>query len=58
MTEAMQQRANILWQTARVSARVRCEIWAAGDEDLVIIAADFSSTTKVTQQLDLSDARD
>jgi hypothetical protein len=36
-----------------VSARVLCEIWAEGDEELFIIEADFSRIKKVTQQLDL-----
>jgi len=59
MTEVMKSRANILWYIAMVSTRVLCEIWAEGDEELVIIETDFSRTTKVTQELQfVSDVRD
>jgi hypothetical protein len=35
-----------------VSARVLCEIWAEGGEELVIVEADFSRTTNITPELD------
>jgi hypothetical protein len=53
MTEVMKWRANVLWHIAMVSARVLCEIRDEGEEELVIIEADFSRATNVTQQLGL-----
>jgi hypothetical protein len=52
MTGQEAAREYILWHIAMVSARVLCEIWAEGDEEL-ITETDFSGTKKVTQQLDL-----